>query len=283
MSDRESKPNSAVPPRGDLLNWRSWNWQVRIAIIAVAVIAVFALYNAVHTAGMNARLLRYEADKTPADVTLTNFAVAEAKPIYARQCASCHGAEMKGDTRRGVPNLADNDWLYGTGRVAEIEKTILYGIRSKHPKAWNLAEMPGFAKPIPAATYKTVPLTPQEIRDIVEYLRLIEDKDSDPAAAARGVKLYGDKGQCFDCHSTDGRGDEAIGAPNLTDTIWLYGDGSRASVTNSVSHGHHGVCPAWIYKLAPAQIRALAVYIYTASHNSAPASASTSAPTSAKS
>lgn len=194
---------------------RRWFGDMRVrigAIIALIVVLVMA-GQAIHTRTMYGRLLRTEADKTEADPELSKFAATEAKAVFAKNCASCHGAEMKGDPKRGVPNLTDSDWLYGSGRAGELEQTILYGIRSGHPRTWNLAEMPGFGLAVPSLKYKTPPLTPGQIRDIVEYVRQIEDRDFDAAAAARGVKLYSDAGQCFDCHATDARATRPSGPP----------------------------------------------------------------------
>jgi cbb3-type cytochrome c oxidase subunit III len=82
------------------------------------------------------------------------------------------------------------------------------------------------------------------------------------AAAARGAALYADKGLCYDCHSRDVQGDQAIGAPNLADGVWLYGDGSRESVFRSIAQGRAGVCPAFERRLSPAALRAVAVFVH---------------------
>jgi cbb3-type cytochrome c oxidase subunit III len=247
------------------------DWRVLAALGAAVVLAgVFAVQQ-VHARGLYAKLLQTEGDAVVQDAALTRFAADQGKPVYDRACASCHGAALKGDRARGVPDLTDGDWLYGTGRVTDIERVALYGIRSGQPKSWNLASMPGFGQPKPSDTYNTPPLRPQEIDDVVQYLRLIEDKPADPAAAARGVKVYANTGQCFDCHANDGAGDEAIGAPNLTDDIWLYGDGSRQAVYDSIAYGRHGVCPGFSQRLKAGEVKALAVYLYTASHPPHPA------------
>jgi cytochrome c oxidase cbb3-type subunit 3 len=101
---------------------------------------------------------------------------------------------------------------------------------------------------------------------VVEFLRRLEKRPADAEAAARGAEIFAGKGGCYDCHGNDGSGDSAIGAPDLTDGIWLYGDGSRESVFHSIAYGHQGACPAWINRIEPAAIRALAVYIHAAAH-----------------
>ena len=216
---------------------------------------------------------------TVLDAGLRSFALAYARPAYDRHCAACHGDRLQGDPRKGVPNLTDQDWLYGEGRVAQIEHTILYGIRSGNPKGWNLADMPAFARESPYARYQMTPLEPDEIHDVIEYLMVTAGKPGDGAAAERGAKIFADKGQCFDCHSNDAQGDAAIGAPNLIDNIWLYGNGRREDIYDTVARGRSGICPPWFEQLSPVTIRALAVLVYAASHpGTAQASAQPSAP-----
>ena len=228
------------------------------ALVVVLGLGVFA---SVRGASISTAILRADPDLAAEQPTLAKYAAEVARPVYASHCASCHGADMKGDRVRGIPNLIDQDWLYGSGRPVEIERTVLYGIRSSLPRTWNLADMPAFGEPVPYRRYKVTPLRAEDIHDVVEYLRVMEHKDADPVRAARGSKIFADTGQCFDCHSPDGFGDSAIGGPNLEDDIWLYGDGSRQSVFASIAHGHAGVCPAWSRRLKPVQVRALAIYI----------------------
>jgi cytochrome c oxidase cbb3-type subunit 3 len=217
-------------------------------------------------ANLRARLMRADPGAVVQDAELREFAISYARPVYARNCASCHGDSMQGDPRRGVPNLTDQDWLYGEGRVAQIEHTILYGIRSGNPKGWNLADMPAYAQASPYSRYQMMPLEPGDIGDVIEYLLLEAGKPGDKAAAERGARIFADKGQCFDCHSGDGQGDAAIGAPNLLDDIWLYGSGSRQDLYDSIARGRAGVCPEWVQQLSAVAIRALAVMINVASH-----------------
>jgi cytochrome c oxidase cbb3-type subunit 3 len=215
----------------------------------------------IHRQMVISRLLKSDADAVLADGALSMFAQAQAAPLYARFCRGCHGGELRGDPSRGIPDLTDDDWLYGSGRVAEIERIILYGIRSGSGKGWNLADMPAFASALPYRRYAIEPLRPGDIRDTVEYLRSLERRPADAAAVLRGKRIYEGGGACYDCHAADGHGDTAVGAPNLTDDIWLYGDGSRQSVFDSIARGHRGSCPAWTGRLAAWQARALAVYV----------------------
>jgi cytochrome c oxidase cbb3-type subunit III len=213
------------------------------------------------------QLLRADPDALSADAMLLGFAVRRGEPLFAARCAACHGASGSGDPARGVPDLTDDDWLYGTGRTSEIEKVIDYGIRSRNPKAWNLAVMPAYARPLPNPADKNIqPLTPGEIDDVIEFLIRQQGRQADPAAVARGASLFTGHGGCYDCHSIDAKGDSAIGAPNLSDAITLYGDGSRDALHMSIAYGRQGVCPAWVNRASAASIRELALYVYSISH-----------------
>jgi cytochrome c oxidase cbb3-type subunit 3 len=165
-----------------------------------------------------------------------------------------------------VPDLADAEWLYGTGGTSEVEQTILYGIRSGHHRARNFADMPAFATQTPYRRYAIESLAPGEIDDVIQYLFAAQHRPADRAAATRGYGLFNAKGQCADCHTNDLRGDNYIGAPDLLDSKRLYGDGSAASLYETIAYGRAGVCPAWTGRLSALQIRALAVYIHGLAH-----------------
>ncbi len=213
------------------------------------------------------RLLRADPDALPADPMLLRFAVRRGGPLFEARCAVCHGAAGTGDPAKGVPNLTDDDWLYGTGRPAEIERVIDYGIRSHNPKSWNLAIMPAYARPRPNPADKNIqPLKPGEIDDVIEFLMSRQGRHADATAASRGAALFTGHGGCYDCHSIDAKGDSAIGAPSLSDAVTLYGDGSREALHMSIAYGRQGVCPAWINRAGAASIRELALYVYSISH-----------------
>jgi cytochrome c oxidase cbb3-type subunit 3 len=199
------------------------------------------------------RLVAEFADALPADPVLHEYALAVARPAYAQHCAGCHGAAFGGDTARGVPDLRRGVWLYDFGRVSDIERTILYGIRSGHGKARNTTDMPamGLSKR----------LTDDEISDVASYVISLSRAGQDKAAVARGEAIYEGKGECFDCHGGDASGNIDWGTPALTGARWLYG-GSRAAITQSIHDGRHGLCPAWVGVLDPATIRALAILLH---------------------
>jgi len=236
-----------------------------LVVLIMASLLVAAVFAADSYAAR--QLLRADPDALPGDAMLLRFAVRRGEPLFEARCAACHGAFGTGDSVNGVPDLTDNDWLYGTGRPAEIEKVIDYGIRSRNPKAWNLAIMPAYARPQPNPGDKNIqPLTPGEIGDVIEFLMRQQGRPADAAAVSRGAALFTGHGGCYDCHSLDAKGDSAIGAPNLSDAITLYGDGSRGALYMSIAYGRQGVCPAWITRASAASIRELALYVYSISH-----------------
>ena len=201
-----------------------------------------------------------QPDSIPAMPRLVTFAEKRGRDAFLANCASCHGANLRGNQEKGAPDLIDGDWLYVSSRVSEIERTILYGIRSGNGKAHNVTDMP------PIGRQHT--LSRDEVADVVAYTLTLSGRDADASAAERGNKLFQDKGVCYDCHGRDGEGIPDYGAPNLTDDKWLYG-GDVQAITASVYDGRHGICPAWIGKLSFATIRAIAVYIHSASRPAA--------------
>jgi cytochrome c oxidase cbb3-type subunit 3 len=224
---------------------------------------------------MRVRFLKAAPDSIPADAELTRYARSRGESAYQEHCAACHGAKFQGDHLRNIPNLSDNSWLYGSGRVSEIERIVMYGIRSGNSKGWDLASMPAYATREPYKRYKILPLLPREIEDVTAFVLAFQKPPADAAAVERGAQVFrgAEKGVCWDCHGEDARGDTAIGAPDLTDNSWLSGDGSAQSIHDSIAFGLAGSCPAWMSRLSPATIRVLAVYVHSISEH-APATAS---------
>jgi len=239
---------------------------VRIPLILAALACLVAVV-LLQQASVGGRLLRADPNALPTDAGLMAFAQRDGGARYASHCATCHGANGRGDPERGIPSLSDGDWLYGTGSVSDIEQIIKYGIRSYHPKAWNLAIMPAYATPQPSSLDgKIPPLSPGNIYDLVEFLFHEQGRNADTEAAARGASLFRGAAGCYDCHAPDAKGDSAIGAPNLVDGITLYGDGSREALSRSIAYGRQGVCPSWVARFSPVEIRELAAYVYSLSH-----------------
>ena len=230
------------------------NWALYAAAASLAVLLVVALGLWLHQRRLEARLVMIDPDQAAADPRLVRLSPALAKPAYARHCASCHGAEMQGDQRRGAPRLNDQIWLYGNGDVADLERTILYGIRSGDAKSRNITDMPPLGR--------SEQLNAAEVRDVTTFVLSLTHPITDPGAVQRGAAIFQGKGSCYDCHSSDARGNPDYGSPAFTDNDWLYG-GDFDTVYRSIYSGRHGVCPAWIGKLRPAVIRGLAVYLHT--------------------
>lgn len=190
------------------------------------------------------------AGQLQANPQLMQAAVAGGRAAFRVNCVACHGAGAAGST--GYPNLNDDDWLWG-GNLAEIEYTITHGIRQPgHAQTRQAQPMPRFGK--------DGILTANQIADVTSHVRVLGGKERPGAAAARGAALF--TANCAVCHGPDGKGNREKGAPNLTDAIWLHGDG-RAAISASIARGPAGVMPAWQGKLDPVTIRMLAAYVHS--------------------
>lgn len=207
-------------------------------------------------------LMRADPDTLLTDERARPLALADGARVYAEHCASCHGADAKGDRATAVPDMTDDDYLYGSGRPSEIEQIVLHGIRAGDSRGWDLAAMPNYARAVPYAREKLPPLTPLGLRDVVAFLRAANGNGGyERAAIERGRVLFMRDAGCYDCHSTDARGDPSIGAPNLVDGKWLKGDGGEADIAYTLEHGLAGVSPAFARTLSPYQARVVAVYV----------------------
>ncbi len=161
--------------------------------------------------------------------------------MFVSYCATCHGSDARG--ARGFPNLRDNDWLYG-GTPDAILASILDG-RSGMMPAWENA-LGG----------------EQGVFDVTEYVFSLSGRKVDAAAAARGSDKF--DMLCTSCHGIEGKGNQALGAPNLTDNIWLYGS-TRASVMESIAMGRNGQMPPHREFLGEEKAHLLAAYVYSLS------------------
>ena len=176
------------------------------------------------------------------------FATASGAAAFASNCAPCHGRGAQG--AKGFPNLNDDDWLWG-GKIEDIEKTIQHGIRSED-KDTRTSQMPRFGI--------DKVLDQKQIADAAEFVLSLSGKSTDKDAAGRGAQIFADN--CAVCHGEKGTGNQEMGAPNLTDGIWLYG-GSKAAIVESIRTGRGGVMPAWTGRLDPTTIKALTVYVHS--------------------
>ncbi len=183
------------------------------------------------------------------DPALLALARARGKAAFGDNCAPCHGSGGAG--AKGYPNLNDDDWLWG-GKLDQIEQTIKFGARSGNDKAHEGAML---------AFGKDGVLKPAEIVTVANYVRSLSGLSTSPGYdAAAGKKIFADN--CASCHGDNGKGNQELGAPNLTDKIWLYGS-DEAALVETIANGRAGVMPAWAGRLDPATIKALAVYVHS--------------------
>ncbi len=179
------------------------------------------------------------------DPELYNFAIAGGRSAFQTNCMQCHGAGGAGST--GFPSLVDDDWLWG-GKLEQIHQTIQYGVRNANDKS-RQSMMPRFGA--------DGLLTPQQVGAVTDYVLSLSGKAT---ATPEGAKLFQE--QCAACHQPDGKGNQEMGAPNLTDGLWLYG-GSRDAVYRSIFYARNGSMPAWSERLDEATIKMLTLYVYS--------------------
>ncbi len=156
--------------------------------------------------------------------------------LFLNHCAQCHGSDAGGS--KGFPNLADTDWLYG-GDTQDIKQTLIGG---------RAGVMPAFAH-----------LESTQVSDVANYVRSLSGLAADQIKVGRGAEVY--KANCAACHGAEGKGMAAMGAPNLTDKVWLYG-GSEATIVETVLKGRNGMMPAHETILTPEKIHLLTAYVW---------------------
>jgi len=169
-----------------------------------------------------------------------NRAMKMGSRLFANNCAVCHGADGGGNF--GIPNLTDDDWLYGASSD-DIEHTLVNGRNGNMP-AWG---------PI---------LGEEKISQIAEYVLKISDQEHDSKAAVAGQTLF--QQNCAACHGAEGKGMQVLGAPNLTDNIWLY-EGSREAILHALRNGLVNQMPAQKELIREEKIHILTAYVYSLS------------------
>lgn len=194
------------------------------------------------------KIASMELEQISADAELNQFALAGGGAVFRTYCSQCHGSGAAGAP--GYPNLNDDDWIWG-GEAEDIRLTIAHGIRSAEDDDTRDSAMPAFGK--------DELLEKTEIAQVVEHVLAISGQDHDPAMAEGGAVLFEEN--CASCHGEDGGGMVEMGAPNLSDAIWLYG-GDRETITYTVVNARAGMMPAWLGRLTDAQVKQVALYVH---------------------
>ena len=185
------------------------------------------------------------------DPEMSGFILSSGKALFADNCAPCHQSGGQGVVGF-FPNLTDDDWLYG-GSFDRIHATVMGGRRGYMP------------------TFSEV-LNGEQVDQLANYVAKLSGIGHDSSKAAAGdVLFHGDAAACYFCHNTDAKGRQDIGAPNLTDNIWLWAnvpatdaaEGKVAAIRGVIANGlNKGVMPAWAGRLSPEQIKVLTVYVH---------------------
>jgi cytochrome c oxidase cbb3-type subunit 3 len=194
-------------------------------------------------------LAQIPIERLPEDSKLLNAAVQGGAAAFKVNCVQCHGSGAAGT--KGYPNLNDDDWLWG-GDLKAIHKTLENGIRQPGDKQTRTSQMPAFGR--------DGILQPNEIQYLTSYVRTLSGAEKPGAASQRGAALFAVN--CVACHGADGKGNRTLGAPNLTDKIWLYG-GDRTSIAETIANARYGIMPAWGQRLDPVTVKMLAAYVHS--------------------
>lgn len=176
------------------------------------------------------------------------YGVAGGAAVFRANCSQCHGAGAAGVQAAGYPNLLDDAWLWG-GTLEEIEYTVRHGIRNEQDPDARWSEMPAYAEIF----------TEEETAATVAYVRSLSGQEHGDGDLELGATLFEEN--CAACHGENGMGDPTLGAPNLTDAIWLYG-GSEEAITYTIENARFGVMPPWAPRLSEDEIKAVTLYVH---------------------
>ena len=178
------------------------------------------------------------------EVAKDSQAMAIGERLFMNNCAQCHGSDARGS--KSFPNLTDKDWLHG-GAPENIKQTITEG---------RMAMMPPQAEAVGS---------PDDVRNLAHYVLSLSGSPHDSLKASLGKSKFT---ACAACHGMDGKGNTALGAPNLTDDVWLHGWGEQA-IIDMITNGKMNEMPAQNKKLTPAQIDVLTAYVWGLSNKPA--------------
>jgi cytochrome c oxidase cbb3-type subunit 3 len=183
-----------------------------------------------------AQLLAPLAALPVAELVNNEQAMSTAHNLFQQNCAQCHGSD--GGGAKGFPSLADAEWQWGSD-ADSVVATIAQG---------RIAAMPAWGQVLGEAG----------VDEAVAYVQTLSGQPADAALAAAGKARF--EQVCAACHGVDGRGNPLLGAPNLTDGVWLYG-GDAATLKQTVMNGRNGQMPAWHDKLGEQRVKLLAAYV----------------------
>ena len=185
---------------------------------------------------------------TPEALAKDSQAMGIGERLFVNNCAQCHGSDARGS--KGFPNLTDADWLGGSG-ADYIKKTVVAG---------RMGMMPALGAAVGGA---------EDVKNVSHYVLSLSGSPHNSVSAQLGKAKYG---VCAACHGADGKGNQALGAPNLTDKVWLHGWGEEA-IAHIVNNGKQNVMPGFENRLSPEQITVLAAYVWNLSQSTAVAAA----------
>ena len=212
-----------------LLKWTSTGqWQTEQDKARAAMAPVYARYTAMPAA----------------DLAKDVKAMGIGERLFVNNCAQCHGSDARGS--KGFPNLTDGDWMGGNG-PEYIAKTITAG---------RVGMMPPMAAAVGGA---------DDLKNVSHYVLSLSGSAHNNVSSQLGKAKFT---SCAACHGADGKGNQTLGAPNLTDKVWLHGWGEEA-VTQIVVNGKQNVMPAFDNRLLPEQIHVLAAYVWNLSQTTA--------------
>ncbi|MCF4099933.1 cytochrome-c oxidase, cbb3-type subunit III [Maritalea mediterranea] len=178
---------------------------------------------------------------------LTRFAVAGGESAYKVYCSQCHGAGASG--AEGYPNLNDDEWLWG-GSIDQIYHTIAHGVRYEADDETRFGEMPAYGE-----FWER-----DQINATANYVASLSGLEHDEAYLDEGKTLFEEN--CAACHGENAGGIAELGAPDLSNAIWLYG-GSVEAIAAQIRDPQHGAMPAWQERLGDATVKQLAVYVHS--------------------
>jgi len=193
------------------------------------------------------RIAATPVEEIAGDQELLQFAIAGGSSAFKVNCAQCHGSGAAGSA--GYPNLNDDDWLWG-GTIDQIYHTIAHGIRYDGDDDTRLSEMPAFGDILEA----------EQVSEVTSYVVSLSSTPSNPALVDAGQVVFEEN--CAVCHGENAEGVPELGAPRLSDGIWLKGS-TEAQIAAQIRNPKHGVMPAWVDRLGEPTIKQLAVYVHT--------------------